>query len=64
MSTAANKEKYVLVLIDCKTHMAKRFSGRTAVLKIQSDRPWTAEDVEKLRVKPELLMADIDPEAA
>lgn len=58
------KENPVLVCLDTKTNIAKRYSGKTCIIKLHNDGQWTVEDIEKLRVKPELLLAETDPEAA
>ena len=59
------KKSTILVLIDCKTLICKRFSGKTCVLKVQATDPIHAYEVEMIRARPEQLLAPSqDPESA
>lgn len=59
-----SKEKTVLVVIDAKDLMYKRYSGRTCVLKIKAEAPLSAQDIELLRVRPHDLLGSPEPETA
>jgi hypothetical protein len=58
------KGSTVLVLIDTKTLLCKRFSGRTCVLKVQATEPLFAYEVEQIRARPETIGGDPEPELA
>jgi hypothetical protein len=58
------KEKTVLVVIDAKELMYKRYSGKTCVLKVKAEAPMSASDVELLRVRPHDLLGAPEPESA
>lgn len=57
-----HKLPVVLVLIDTKSWLCKRFSNRTCVLKVQCDGPIKAYEIEQIRMRPETISTP--PEAA
>ena len=57
------KERTVFVLIDTKTLLCKRFSGKTCVLKVQATAPLLAYEVEMIRSRPEQI-GEAPPEDA
>lgn len=51
----------VLVLIDTKTLLCKRYSGKTCVLKVQATSPLMAYEVEQIRVRPDSIYNPEEP---
>lgn len=54
----------MFVLIDTKTKMYKRYSGRTCVLKVQMAEHIDEYWVEKLRTNPEEVLPPEEPQLA
>lgn len=42
----------ILILIDCKSLLCKRYSGKTLVLKVQASPPLLLSEVEQIRLDP------------
>lgn len=54
----------MFVLIDIKSHIYTRYSGRTAVLKVKLEEHISPEWVEVLRVRPEEVLPPEEPQLA
>lgn len=54
----------MFILIDTKTKMYKRYSGRTCVLKVQMAEHIDEYWVEKLRTNPEEVLPPEEPQLA
>lgn len=51
----------MLVLIDTKTLLCKRYSGRTMILKVQATPPLMAYEVEQIRSRPQEIFNPEEP---
>lgn len=61
----SQKDRPVLVLVDTKTFLCKRYTGKTLHLKVQATQELSAEDVELIRATPEAIFPEEhEPESA
>lgn len=53
----------LLVLVDTKTLMYKRYRGHACVLKCQANQPLTQAEVETFRMFPDSMLPPDEPQA-
>lgn len=54
----------MLVVIDAKSLIYKRYSGKTCTLKVKAEEPLLKYEVELLRVNPGAILPPEEPELA